>query len=142
MSEVKISAEMADEQLNLFFEYYDIDENEINDEDIKRGMISARNKLHRAIMQGRLEILEELDSLVIRQTIKRPPKGLTSNPIVYKELDGTAKIAMKDRKTADQYGKIYALLGKLSGEGIVVIQQLKGADLSVAEMLGVLFLTV
>ncbi len=42
----------------------------------------------------------------------------------------------------DQYGRIFSLLGGLSGKGIEVFMKMKGRDLTLAECLGSLFLIV
>lgn len=139
MTDPSISEEAARDQLDLLLDFYDIDLNGIDDEQLSRVMNSNCSKLVRSIMKGRVEIVEKDDTVVVKQYLKRPIKGV-DNPIEYKEITGRAKIAMKDYKDTDYYGRMYALLGSLSGVGASSIMAMKGVDLSVAECLCSVFL--
>lgn len=131
MTNNTISAEVAKEQLDSLVEYYDIDI-ESDDVDQARARQSACDKVIRAIRAGRLEINKE--TMVVVQTLKN------DNKLTYRELDGKAKVEMGKRSNDDTHGKIYSLLGSLSGVGFNGITALKGKDLTLAESLGILFL--
>lgn len=139
MADYKISEESAQEQFQIFLDYYDLDEDDFDDSDVKAGMSLSRKKLTRAIRKGMLEISND-KKLVVTQHLKAP-KGENS-VINYRIVNGTSKISMKSKSSKDTYGKIYALLGSLSDLGDMAIQKLEGADLGVAESLGTLFLQV
>jgi len=49
---------------------------------------------------------------------------------------------MAGKQADDHYGKAYALMGSLSSLGEDAIKQLKSVDLSLAEVLGLIFLSV
>lgn len=138
MSNMILSEENAEEQFNLLLEYYDIDEPE--DDDLKKAFGMAKRKLIKAIRKGRLEIKEE-NGLKVYQNLSQKYTQMES-PIVYGEVCGKAKIAMREASDNDNYGKIYALLGGLTGNGSGQIKVLKGIDLAIAENLGSVFLMV
>lgn len=141
MAENVISDEVAQKQLDSLLEYYDIDMNDFENDTQKDGLKTACKKLKKAIRKGLLEIKEEEDSLIVYQHLNKPIDGV-KNPIKYREIDGRCKIAMKESKDGDHYGKLYSLMGGLSGEGYQVMMRFKGIDLSVMECLGSLFLNV
>lgn len=130
MADFILSEESAAEQLELFMDYYDVDMNDIPTAQRDAVDIACR-KVSKAIRRGKIEI-RNTDGLQVVQMVKE-------TELVYGELTGRAKIAMGDKT---DYGKIYALLGSLSGAGETAIQKLKGADLSIAECIGMLFLQV
>ena len=133
-----ISEETAQETLDQFTAYYDMDIEGLPDA-LNTAMVFCLNQIKRAVEKGKLEIEITDDTIVVKQHLKKEiPRA--PNPLVYKEVNASAKLAMKDDGT--QYGRIYALLGALSGEGSAVILKLKGADMSLAESLGTVFLQV
>jgi hypothetical protein len=131
-----ISEERAQEILDQFTEYYDIDP-ETMPENLQRVIASSLAKIKKAIRDGRLEIETDGQSITVKQNLQKPPAGVASQ-LTYKEVTGAAKIGIKDDST--DYGKIYTFLGALTGDGVGVIQKLGGKDLSLAESLGVVFL--
>lgn len=139
----KISEQVAMEQLDGLMDYYDLDLNDIKNSAQRDAVESAYNRLVKAVRKGNLEFSPEATkdkNIKIVQHLKKPIGE--SGTIEYRELDGKAKVAMKDKSDTDYYGRIYSLLGSLSGLGETAITGLKGSDLSVAECLGVLFLQV
>ena len=133
-TEMKLSEESAQEQLNQLLDYYEIDFTDIPT-DQKNAFDMIGKKLVKFIRQGRLEIKIE-DGIQCIQTLRN---GTTT--IEYKELSGKAKSAMGTKSAEDGNGRIYALMGALS-DGEAAIIQLKGPDLSLAECLGAVFLAV
>lgn len=131
-----ISEERAQEILDQFTEYYDIDP-ETMPENLQRVIASSLAKIKKAIRDGRLEIETDGQSITVKQNLQKPPAGVASQ-LTYKEVTGAAKIGIKDDST--DYGKMYTFLGALTGDGVGVIQKLGGKDLSLAESLGVVFL--
>jgi len=135
-----ISEENAQKQVDLFSSYYEIEPDDIENEDAKKAVAQMLNKLKRYVMKARVEIKIENDSLLIHQTLKKPVKNLTT--VTYKELTGLARVRMKDRDENDNYGKVYSLMGGLCGESDSTMLLFSGVDLSTMETIGGLFLAV
>ena len=136
MAEFIISEDSAIEQLDYFLEYYDMDLSALPEEQAI-AVESAKTQIIRAIRIGNLEISSGAE---IAQRLKNPAGDVKS--LTYGELTGNSKLAMKNKAQTDNYGRIYALLGSLSGVGEGGIAKLRGADLSLAESIGILFLQI
>jgi hypothetical protein len=130
------SKETAKNELKKMLDYYEIEIEEIEDEKLKTAIENSYNRLIKAVMKNRLRINLN-DGIEIIQKLK---DGTTE--IKYKEINGKAKTAMAGKKEDDFYGKAYALMGSLSGLGEAAISSLKGVDLSLVEVLGLIFLAV
>jgi len=135
MTDAVISKEVARGQLEMLLGYYDLDAGDFENDTMKDLFETACNKLVKAISKGRLEIKED-EGLKITQHLR------TGDELVYAEICGKHKTAMAGKKDGDQYGKIYALLGSMSGVGETGISKLTGVDISVAECLGFLYMQV
>lgn len=135
-----ISEDSARIQVNAFLSFYEISPEDIKNTEAKNGLDSTVEKLVKAIRAGHLEIREEKDELKVIQTLKRPMGE--SKTIEYAELSGKHKVAMKDKSANDFHGRIYAMMGSISGIGETGITALKGVDVSIVECLGALFLNV
>ena len=141
MSDFKISEESAEEQISNLLEYYDIEIEDFDNENLKSALATSRRKLVKAIRKGMIEIKEEDGTPIVYQHLLKPVKGIES-PIRYKEVDGRSKRAMKKMSENDYSGRIYAFLGGLSGDGSTIIERFQSQDLTVAECLGTIFLQV
>lgn len=131
----KLAEKPAKGQLESMLDYYEIDIDEIEDKEVRRAVKSGYNRLIKAIRLGRLEI--KIDGgFKVTQTTRN------NEVIEYREIDGDSKVAMSTKEEKDWYGKSYALMGSLSGVGESGIRKLKGVDLSLAEVLGMIFLQV
>lgn len=133
-----ISEEVAQEQTDKLKTYYDIDVDDFPN-DVKAALVASFRKMVRSIRAGRLEIEFAEETIIIRQHLEKPPDG-AANPLVYKEVVGSAKDGISD--DIGSHKKMYYFLGVLCGEGAVIIRKLKGKDLSLAEALGCVFLQV
>ena len=131
-----MTKESAKNELKKMLDYYEIDIDEIEDKDLKRAILQGYDRLVKAVRLGRLAVKIE-DGIKILQTLR---DGVTV--IEYREIDGTAKTEMAGKAADDNYGKAYALMGSLSGLGEGAIKKLKSVDLSLAEVLGLIFLSV
>lgn len=136
MDENSISQETAEEHLAELFDYYELVPEDLP-EQISSMFNSIHKKLIKAIRKGRVEIGE---SGSITQHLKKPSGDI--NIIEYRELDGRAKKAMQKCNSDDLNGRLYELLGALSGLGSRAIASLKGVDLSTAECIGFVFMSV
>lgn len=133
MNELAISEEVAENEVQKLLDFYEI---EIDDID-NNGLKSSITSLKKAVRKGRLEIKDEG---IIVQTLKRH-KGEIGT-LEYKELNGQAKKAMGRARPDDANGRLYELLGSLSGMGSKAISNLRGVDLSLAESIGVVLMLV
>lgn len=131
-----LSKQNAKQELQKMFDYYEIDIDDIEDKEVKRAIQNGYNRLIKAVRLGRLEIKTEEGIKVIQTTKDGKAK------IEYREIDGVAKTEMAGKADNDHYGKAYSLMGSLSGMGESAIKKLKGVDLSLAEVLGLIFLSV
>jgi plasmid stabilization system protein ParE len=136
MKEYVFSRKVAEQEIEKMLDYYEIDIDEIEDKDLKRAIRGSFDRLIKAVRLGRLEIKLE-DGIKIVQKLRDG-----STKIEYREIDGVAKTAMAGKQDADYYGKSYALMGSLSNLGEAAIKKLKGPDLSLVEVLGMIFLSV
>ena len=134
MPEYKISVESAREQLDALYEYYEIDFDALP-KDLGKALRATDLKLLKSVRLGRVEIgTDEKNIIKVVQNIR------DGEPLIYREIDGKAKLAMGNKDENDSYGKAYALMGSLCGLGETAIIQLKSHDLSVVECLGTVFL--
>lgn len=131
-----LAKQAAKNELEKMFDYYEIDIDEIEDKELKKAIQQGYSRLIKAVRLGRLEIKIE-DGIQIIQTLRDG-----TEKIMYREIDGTAKTEMAGKTLDDIYGKSYALMGSLSGLGEGAIKKLKSVDLSLAEVLGLIFLSV
>jgi plasmid stabilization system protein ParE len=132
----KLSKESAQNELKKMLDYYEIDIEAIEDENLKRAIGQGYDRLVKAVRLGRLKIKLE-KGIEIIQILRS-----NGNEISYREIDGVSKMEMAGKKQDDYYGKSYALMGSLCGMGESAIKQLKGVDLSLCEVLGLIFLSV
>jgi hypothetical protein len=131
-----LSRETAAEQVRQLTAYYEFDI-ETLPAALRSAIESGLKNIEQGIMNGRLEVEVTPETCQVKQHLKRPIEGVP-NPIVYREVSGRAKVGIRDDSTT--YGKIYAFLGALSGDGAAVYQKMTGKDLSLAEALGSFFL--
>ncbi len=131
-----LTKQNAQNELDKMFDYYEIDIDDIEDKKLKDAIKAGYSRLIKAVRLGRLEIKIE-DGITVIQTLRT-----NSGKIEYREIDGDAKTEMAGKLEDDYNGKSYALMGSLSGLGEGAIKKLKGVDLSLAEVLGLIFLSV
>lgn len=130
-----LSEEVAEDQVQLFFDYYDLDIDDISEEQARVFEMSL-SRIKKAVRKGKLEFAEIGGVVKITQHLKN------DTTLIYDEISGRSKLAMKNKADTDNYGKIYSLCGSLTGIGESGISKLKGADMSLAECIGALFLQV
>lgn len=129
----KISKEVAEKQLDIFFDYYELDiEEDIASETSRDAVKASAKRIVKAIRSGRVEITND-DGLKIIQIVGE-------EKLEYKELDGKCKILTD--KYDGNYAKIYAMAGYLNGLGLDGMKNLKAVNLSIAESIGMLFLQI
>jgi len=136
----KISAKVAQDQLDQLLNKYDIDIDDAPNKEQKKVLETSFHRIKKSIRRGFLEIKvdDQSGKLVVVHHLQEK-KGTT---VEYKGISGKNKIEMKEREEQDQYGKIYAMMGSLSGLGYSAIRDFEGIDMSIAESLGSIFLLV
>lgn len=135
MSEIIHTGDMPKNEIKKLFDYYEIDLEHIEVPELKKAIQAGYDRLLKAVAKNRLEIKTE-NGIQVIQTLKN------GETITYREIDGIAKSEMAGKEANDYYGKSYALMGSLSGLGEAAIKKLKGVDLSLCEVLGLIFLSV
>jgi hypothetical protein len=138
--ELAISEEAANNTVEIFLDYYEIFPDEITNTDEKNNLVGAIDATIGFIRAGHVMIESTEDGDVnIIQNLKLS-KG-EAKKAIYESANLTkAKTEMKSCKNDDLYGKMYALMGSLSGNGSTWIKNFKGIDQRVMEALSVLFL--
>lgn len=135
-----ISAEVAMDQVMDFLETYDIDIEAIDDKRAKSGVESSLNKLISYVRLELVELTKKDGKVTITQHLSHPKGEVTT--LVYSEIKGKNKVSMDGKSENDRYEMMYSLAGSLSGIGYDGILKLEGKDLSVAEVLGAIFLQI
>lgn len=145
--EYKLSAENAKEQLDLFFDWYNLDleeaakeqGKEVDSDEAKAELYKPFYPVIRAIRQGAIEFKvessKEGETLVAIQRLFRPIGPITE--LKYGEVTARACSLVKTGNSASEK---YQFLGILCGEGKPVIDKVRGPDVQVLDMLGSLFL--
>lgn len=141
----KVSRENAEAAVDEFFEYYEIDP-EDEEADGKNQLIKAKKKIIKSVMAGRLEFKLETDKkgvekMIVYQHLKTPFSNGTTM-FRYRNMSGQAKTAMKSAGDNDSAGKIQSLMGYLSGTSSSIIADMQDVDYSMAESLGIVFLSL
>lgn len=135
-----ISAEVAMDQVMDFLETYDIDIEAIDDKKSKSGVESTLNKMVNYTRLKLIEFVKNDEKITISQHLSHPKGEVTT--LVYSEIKGKNKVSMDGKSENDRYEMMYSLAGSLSGIGYDGILKLEGKDLSVAEVLGAIFLQI
>ena len=138
--EMPINEKRANEIVDEFFEYYEIDREEEQDEDTLRVINMSYRKLSKAVQRGRVEFRDTDEGMTVIQHTKRDyPFG---NEIVYGELNGKAKVAMRKADENDQAGRMQHMMAALCKKGPSILAQLKGPDYSLMEVIAAVFFVV
>lgn len=132
-AEYKLSEEAATAVFQDLIENYDVDFEDIENDQGKEGAKTLRNKLVRAIRKGRLETNLHEDEEKGFQIIQHTKKGQT---FTYDEYG--SKAAKEHDKAGGRSAGQYAMLGSMSGTGSAV-EKMRGADLRLAEHIALLF---
>lgn len=130
----QLSEEVAQDQLDILTDFYDVDLEDDEDSGTRR---IAKKRLLRAIQQGRLTITSQ-DGLTITQVLKNPPGEIYD--INYRIVTGADRSRTEKIAADNAYEKMYTLVGMASGLGAKAIKSLYGADLAAVEGLSVVFL--
>lgn len=130
--EFKLSEESAQDQLDIFHEYYDFYPEDVSEERMSKMLKEVENKILLAIRQGKLEISIVEGTIKVIQNLK----SSDGETVEYAELKGRHKVGMGKKSENDNHGRLYALLGSITGLGEQAVLKLRGADLGLAESIG------
>lgn len=131
----KLGEEAATKVFQEILDYYDIDYEDIVNDQGKDAAKTLRNKLIRAIRAGRLETNHSEIPEEGFQIIQHARHGHT---FTYNEYN--AKAAEESDKGRGVSSAQYNLLGALSGKGAASIKKMRGPDLKLGEYIAVIFL--
>lgn len=134
----KLSEESAAAVIQKILDKYNIDmEADFPSEEDRKDFNRFLGKIIKAARLGLLEVKDDDKGFKVIQHMQ---SGNKDADLVYREIDGQAKIASAGVAKGDNYGRIYSIMGSLSGVGSAGIEKLKGFDLSVCEALFNVFL--
>lgn len=132
-----LNREIADQQVEMFFEYYDLDPSFLPDE-MQSIMEVHRLGLVKAVMRGRLSVEESGSGIKLIQILDKEIHG--KKRIEYRELDGMASKASRRADTAE--GQLFALMAALGSVPEDVFDDMGPHDRRVVKDLGNCFLTI
>lgn len=132
-----LTREIAEKQVEMFFDYYDLDE-EFVPVPVQMPLQAHRLSLIKAVMRGRLSIEESGTGIKIIQILKNKCAG--KERIEYRELDALATKASRRADSAD--GQLLALMAALGSVPEDALDELHPNDRRVVLDLGNCFLTV
>lgn len=145
-----IPKETAEEQLNLFLDFYEIEIEEEEDEQLSpeeekeaadkiKEMKAIKRRLLKAIMYGRLEVKEAPEDVEVIQHLSRNTKGASDGgtKLHWEGISGVAKSSITAEASMTTMYKLCAGLTKVTPSTIMALRNL---DLSTAEALAQLFL--
>lgn len=132
-----LTRDIAEAQVEMFMEYYDIDP-EFIPEGIQPIMEAHRLGLLKAVMRGRLSIEESGSGIKVIQIPKKEIAG--KKRIEYRELDAMAvKVSRRADTTEAQMFALMAVLGSVPEDEL---DSLDPIDRRVVKDLGNCFLTI
>lgn len=132
-----ITRSIAEQQIEMFFEYYDLDP-EFIPEEIHPILEGHRLGLIKAVMRGRLSIEESGTGIKIIQIPRKEIAG--KKRIEYRELDAIATKASRRADTAE--GQLLALMAALGSVPADEFDAMHPSDRRVVKDLGNCFLTI
>ena len=135
--EYKLSRETGDAAVAELLGYYGINLGVLAD-DQREAIEAMCARLSGYYRLGLVENIREGGVLKVKQHLQDPPGEVRE--IVYGRIGGKHRLAGDRYKENERYAKLYAIMGSLSGLGETGIVALSGVDLSVVEVLGILFL--
>lgn len=132
-----INVENAKEQLDMWFDSYDFDLNDIADEQTKAVAISTYNSLVRMVQKGRMQIVEREGAVLVEQFLKYDYEKLES-PVVYAEMTARKEIAINKAKD-DDAAILNTMQALCNNSNPHCLEVLRSADLSLMKKIGLFF---
>jgi hypothetical protein len=139
--EVKIERNRAEEIVQEFFDYYEIDEDPDRDKNSLTVIKEARRIFVKKVVAGKLEFNMDGDQMTVVQHLRFPLKN-GDTKITYGELSGKAKSVLKRAGENDQAGRMQLMMSTLCNYPATVLQNLRSTDYSLMEIIAALFFTV
>lgn len=136
-----LSEESAFLQVMSFLEFYDVDIEEIKDEKARNATESVLEKIVSFIRMEYISI-EKIEGVPIVIQYIDGNKTDENKKLQYKQITGKAMEQTDGFGENDNNAKTHALLGSLSSVGKAGIEQLSGKNLSAAQCLSALFLSI
>lgn len=134
--EYKISEESAKASIGAFLESYDL-----SWEDSRLFLQIACTDLIRFVRLGRVEIEVENDTVKVSQNLRYPVFDVSR--LEYGELIGDHKRVVSKNANPDSLtDRQFVLLAAMAKEDVKLFYKLRKSDLSAAETLGTIFLSL
>jgi hypothetical protein len=132
--EYKLSAEVADEQMDRLMRSYDIDVKDVVVDQGPESIETIINRLKRAIRAGTIEVNDD-GSVTHNLTV---PMDETSS-ITYKRMNGKA-LKEGDKNRSANFDRQCAMMGSLANVPAASMAKMDIVDISVFQRLATLFL--
>jgi len=140
----------AQDQIDMFCDWYGIDLDEIEEVAESDALAMVRRALIKAFRKGWLEVrlVEDKhggDSIEVLQRLHRPIRGrdgVEISEILYPEITGATKANVRIPKNASETAAMFHHLALISKEPVELFNKLRGSDIRTANLFGFLFLQV
>jgi hypothetical protein len=132
----KVVKEQAQAEFDQFVKKMDLDleTSDMDQEDLTQ-FEKQKNKVLREIMRGNLIINDN------GEPVYTPHRtSALSEPITFYEPDCAVILMMDKKKTGQDVGKMYALMGAMTHQSAAMFSKLKGTDYKVCSAIASLFL--
>ena len=127
-----LSKEVATDHVKGLTNYYRVKVDEMGGEREQKAIEAAIKVLVTSTMAGDIRI-DESNWDIIHMLV-------TGGQVTYHEFTAKAKVAMGKRSDTDIHGRVYELLGSVSGLGVTPILNDKKKDIEIAEAIAAVFL--
>ena len=136
-SKYRLSEEAGNAAVVELLAYYEIEIDELPDQDQRDAMTAVAKKLARFYRMGLLENNDAEGTLKVIQHLQAPP-GETKD-LTYDRMTGAHKLAMDGFKDNQHFARMQALMGSLCGLPAAAMKKLTGNDASAMECLSAVF---
>ena len=133
-NEIKLSKESAELEFDKLLDYYEIEEEDMG-KDQKKALEAMKPIIVKGIQKGKIEVgVNDNGEFTVKQKLK------SETEVIYKELDGKAKVEMEKIPGDQPLTRCYVLMGYLSGVGTAGIHKFRAKDIARAEAIGTILL--
>lgn len=129
--EQKVAAEVAESEFLRFCEAMDLDTEPKGDDEDLRSYMDCKRRIVGAIVDGRMVVDEH------GQPVFSPSDG---GGITFYEPDGSALLAMDQKKQNHNVAKSYAVLAAMTKQPAMRFAKMKNRDLKICQAVMALFL--
>lgn len=131
-----ISKEAAKDQLNIFLDFYGIENDESDESPEGEATTLICKRMVKHIRDGLVDIQGGGESIKVVQMLYKSETTMS-----YAIMSGRHKIAMDKGAKENNFKRMYQLIASLTSMPKETIEKLTGRDLKVIESLSVLFIS-